>query len=1072
MNAPSIPTPIDHLAGYIGGGFDQWRGVAGGIEMPGWQPLRDHLSTLDVAGLNQTIATVTEAIADGDVTLEVAPGETPRQWRLSAMPTIVDPAAWSVLQTGLVDRVEILELVLDDLLGPRRLIRQGIVPPGVLWQNPIFNRAYVDLPAPGSASGRTGRRLDLSAFEVIRSGPQDWTVVGDRTRAPSGLGYLLENRIATSAALGSVMRQSGVRRLAGFFDNVRSHLRGIGQSDSPRVALLTPRSEMYRQFEDSFLSRYLGMTLVQGTDLAVRGDRLFMKTIGGLVPIDVLWRHINDRQCDPLTLNPRSIDGVPGLLRTIRHRRVAMANAIGSGLAQTPALMPYIDAAAEMLLGRPPLLPAHRSWWCGDPKSLQHVLANLNQMVIKPAFRTSRRPTAFAARMSRGDLDKLASEISRAPHRFVATTMPDYPTTPVFQNGHACPWRMVMKCFVLQNAEGAEMLPGGLVRLSPQKHELMFSAISGSLTQDCWVGNDATSGPTLSLLPGKGSVPAITRFGDELPSRVAEQLYWLARYTERAESIARLVRALLTRLGEGTTLADLPESRSIIRALAALGQIEPVYGAEGMDASMPGVDVAIAHSLVRPTQNDGLHRSLMAAFENARSVRDRLPIDAFRTLSRMVRQSKSVRTPEPSKPHRGGVLEEETFSPERVGKLIEMLNRLIEDCLSFVGMMSENFVRSGAWPFLQLGLGIERAAQTSELLLAMLVTDQGTGLSPSRPSLPRILEAVLESTDSLMTHRARYPGTMHMATTLDLIVTDRTNPRSIAFQLDRMEGLLGDLQTTDQGVPADIRWVRELSGRLQSTELISLAYPSGIDRPGVQISGEAFRRRQLVLVDLMTGLISDLPWLDRAIAGLHLLHTDVFVTGAGRLGVDDSLGRRPRWNRRSERYTRAVVDRHDPGGVQRQHARPRRGIDAPTRPHDVPLSHHASHRLSVSAGGRGLSKRSSHVAADDGSCDVSQQQNCHRSPSDLGRFVRRLFRQLGRVVLGRSDARDVGGDVRERRDGRSAVVFVRLGRRRRGVVFEGHRLAIGAGRPRRLGGRPSRRVCVSITEDCVVRRDA
>lgn len=964
-----MPISIDHFAHYRGlaGSVDQYVG-ADGRPGPQWGSLCDYLRTLDNDGLNRTIASVTESIRDSDVTMVEASGTNQRQWRLSAMPTIIDSANWATIQAGMVDRTEILELILDDLLGPRRLLREGIVPAGVLWQNPIFKRAYVDLPAPGSSSGKVGKRLDLSAFEIFRNGNGHWTVIGDRTRAPSGLGYLLENRIATAGVLGRVMRSTQTHRLAGFFDSLSTHLSGISNGvDSPRVAILTPRSELYRQFEDAYLSRYLGIILAQGTDLAVRGDRLFLKTIGGLVPIDVLWRHVNDRHCDPLSLNPRSIDGVPGLLRTIRHRRVSVANSIGSGLVQTPALFPYIDAAARFLVGRPPLLPSNPTWWCGDPQSLGYVLANLRSMVIKPAFRTSRRPTAFASQMSDERLAALTTEIKRTPHRYMAIAMPNFSTTPVFQNGKSCPWRMLMKCYTLQSGGKTEVLPGALVRLSPLDRELMFSAMSGSLTQDCWVQSEQTVEPSISLLPSKGTVPAITRFGDELPSRVAEQLYWLARYAERSESIARLLRTLLLRLDEGTELSDLPESRAMIRGLAALGQIEPMYGLEGMDRNMPEVDAAIVRSLIQPTKDDGLHRSLKAMLDAARTVRDRLPIDAYRILSRMVRMSESMRerpiekktsevpsnvastnvpppnvtppsVPSPNVPppsqnsagnlaaskrprqadlganppdHRGvnatsgetsggngndprGPLQElapdrsASLQPDRIGKLIEMLNRLIEDSLSFVGMMSENFVRSGAWPFLQLGCSIERAAQTSELLLATLVMDQTSGEAAPPDARAEIMEAVLETTDSLMTHRARYPGPIHLPTMLDLVVTDGTNPRSIAFQLRRIEDLLDDLSPPSQGdeIPADLRWVRELSKRLADTDLIRIAYPKGLDRPGVEMDDAGFKERQLILVDLMSGLNSDLVWLDRAIAGLHLLHTDVHVTGAGEISGD------------------------------------------------------------------------------------------------------------------------------------------------------------------------------------------
>ena len=905
-----------------------------GVSRPAWRSVLEHLGSLDDVGVNRMIASVTNAIRDDDVpangledssrganpsTRELNPNTPHRQWRLSAMPTVIGPEAWTSLETGLADRVETLEQILDDLLGPRHLIREGIVPAGVLWQNPIFHRALTELPPPRGRGDRRRRRLVLTAAEVVRidrSGAGDggsdsvgqWIVTGDRTRAPSGLGYVMENRIATGSVWSGPMRQAGTRRLANFYDALRTELSSLSDiSESPRVAILTPRSERYRQFEDAFLARYLGLTLAQGTDLAVRGDRLYLKTIGGLVPVDVLWRHINDRQCDPLSLAPRSIDGVPGLLRTIRSGRVAMANAMGSGLVQTPALFPYVVAAAKFLTGAEPRLPTMPTWWCGDPRSLDYVLEHLPRLVIKPAFRTSRTPTAFASEMDAAALSKLRDEIRRTPHRYVATEMPPFATTPVFQNGRVASWPMAMRCFTLSGSQH-RVMPGGLVRLAPRDRDLMFSAISGTLTQDLWVCGTTEDPATVSLLPAAKSIPAITRFGDELPSRVAEQFYWLARYIERAESIARLLRTSLVRVGESDGVGRLVEGRALFRALAALGQIEPGYGIDRLVAGLPDADSAIHRSIFNSGDDDGLHRSLDAALDAARSVRDRLPVDGYRTLVRLVRSSRGG-TGGAGGP---GVATSSAKSGGRTGgtaAAVHRLDRIIEDCLTLVGMIGENFVRSGAWPFLQMGQSIERAMQTSELLLAMLVTDQSTAAAPPPENLTSILEAVLEITDSQMIHRARYPGVTDLATVLDMVVTDDTNPRSIAFQIHRVDRLLRELAKEASGgsggndpiavhrgkpvadpggtAAADVRWVRSLSQRLAETELISMAYPDGMGRPGIRLDGEAFDRRQRLLVDLLAGFIGDLPWLDRAITGLYLLHTDVYVSSNTDGGTDD-----------------------------------------------------------------------------------------------------------------------------------------------------------------------------------------
>ncbi len=305
-----------------------------------------------------------------------------RPWKLSTVPLVLNAADSRALDSGLQQRVRVLEGVLADLLGSQRLIKERVLPAELLSANPTYHRAYHELPTTSP------NRLHLTATDLARNDDGTWWVTGDRTRAPSGLGFALENRIISGRVLPRLIRQNNVHRLAGFFVALQEHLNSIAprNRDNPRVAILTPGPQSYRYFEDAYLARYLGYTLVQGRDLAVRRGHLNLKTLGGLLPLEVLWRNISDQKCDPLELEPDSIEGVTGLLQTIRRGAIAVANDIGSSMAQMPALLPFLPAAARFLFNEELMLPTVATYWCGGEKERLYVLEHLDQFLIRPAF--------------------------------------------------------------------------------------------------------------------------------------------------------------------------------------------------------------------------------------------------------------------------------------------------------------------------------------------------------------------------------------------------------------------------------------------------------------------------------------------------------------------------------------------------------------------------------------------------------------------------------------------------------------------------------------------------------------
>ncbi|KAA5544675.1 circularly permuted type 2 ATP-grasp protein [Roseiconus nitratireducens] len=773
-----------------------------------------------------------------------------RPWQLSVIPFVMGSAEWNVLSDGLVQRTHLLERILVDLLGEQRLIREGVVPGELFWANPVFSRAYHGLEG-------TPQKLHVTATDLVRGVDGLWRVTGDRTRAPSGLGYLLENRIVMGRVLPKLIRRSNTRRLASFFESLREHLQSLAPQDrsNPRVALLAPPSGSYREFEDTYLARYLGLTLVRGSDLAIRGGCLHVKTLGGLLPIQVLWRHISDRRCDPLELDPASNQGVAGLLRCVRHGRVAVVNAIGSVLAQTPGLMPYLEQANQFFFGGSLQLPSLKSYWLGDPQQRAYVLDHLDSLVLRSAYTVSSQEPIDTTRLSQQERAEFLQRIEADPGQFLAQERLAYSSTPVWIGGQVKPQRVALRNFQLIRGDRVEVLPGALARVGNDEMELSRSPVSGQRTLDCWVTSDVPLGKHKSLLPSGRNAIKLRRIGDELPSRVAEHLYWLGRYVERAEGISRLMRTTLSRLsGEETTemAAELPR---LTYALASLGQIEPGYAVDSFVAGLPNLDQVLPASVLDPEQPRGLIRTMQSVMHNATAVRDRLSNDAYRILRRAFRELN-----QPASASGRAVSEGMGY-----GEAIERVGTLIVDLLAFAGVTSEGFVRTHSWQFLELGRRIERADQTCDLLLTMLC--------PATENGKAICEAALEITDSLMTYRSRYLNLVRLAPVVDLIVTDDTNPRSVLYQLDRISDVIEKLPAVEGPVRLDAieRIVLDMQYQVKLADPYQLCQTS--DDGTLEQLGK-----------LLRGIAGRLPELSDAISAHYLIHTAATqqLTGTGR----------------------------------------------------------------------------------------------------------------------------------------------------------------------------------------------
>jgi uncharacterized circularly permuted ATP-grasp superfamily protein/uncharacterized alpha-E superfamily protein len=759
-----------------------------GLPRPHWRQLVDLLASWQPEELSRRWEQARRQIHDNGVTYNVHEDRTDEQrpWVLDPIPLVVAADDWARLEVGLNQRARVLDALLADLYGPQQLLREGILPPELVLAHPGFLRPCHGMTLPG------GRWLHLYAAIVARDPLGRWLVLGDRTGVPHGLGYALENRLVVSRMLPSVFQECRVERLAPFFMSLRSMLRTLAPNrDQPRIALQSPGPSAATYFEDAYLARYLGYPLVEGGDLAARDGRVSLKTLGGLVPMDVLLRRVPDRECDPLELDGGALAGTPGLVNAVREGRLAMASALGASLAESPALQEFLPAVSRRLLGEDLLLESPRSWWCGRPENLARVLASLETMVIEPAAPGRGVKRIVPAALDMAARERLAERIAARPADWVGRAIAVRSLAPCWNGSAIVPGSVALRCFAVASPEGYASMRGGLARVayggSPPLAEDSISAGQGS--KDIWV---LAVGPVqqVSLLPPRGQPLRLRRSGNDLPSRVADHLFWLGRHVERAESMSRLLRTVASRVtGEG----NLESAAAVARLLGSTCD-PPGPRAEWLEsgrAATPGEMADEIRSLAfddaRPAS---LAASLAAMWRMASVVRDRISIDSWRILARIHRGTLRSAGRPSGRAAEGARRRSVLLGVAQVGDLLPVFDSLILDLSAFAGLGNESMTRGPGWLFLDMGRRVERAWQAITLHRETLVTapitpvgDDGPSGSADDATSQRLHDMLLEIADSAMTYRNRYLGAFDAGAIIDLLVIDQTNPRSLAFQL-------------------------------------------------------------------------------------------------------------------------------------------------------------------------------------------------------------------------------------------------------------------------------------------------
>ena len=779
------------------GRFDEML-VAAGVPRPHWNTFLRALSTRQGSEIGDTLALMEREIRENGITYNVYadPKGADRPWEVDPLPLLIPPDEWAQIEAGIAQRADLLNRVLADIYGPQTLLTSGAIPAPVIFGHSGFLRPVQGLRPPG------GVHLFQYAADLARSSDGRWWVVSDRTQAPAGAGYALENRLVVSRVFPQMFADLNVQHLASFFAALRDSLLywapkpSAGDGDSaPRVVLLTPGPYNETFFEHALLSRYLGFPLVEGNDLTVRDGCVFMKTVEGLKRVHAILRRQDDDYCDPLELRSDSALGIAGLTDCARRGNVLLGNALGSGVLESGALLGYLPKLSEQLLGEPLKLPSVATWWLGEPAAFEDAWKRLDTLLIKPLERSSREPALFGADLSTDERVLLRARVAARPQRFVAQEWVHVSQAPVVERTGAAsapisaataavagtrtdrPDRRVggqrgvretltartvgLRVFAVATPDGYRVMPGGLTRVAGDDDSRVIAMQRGGRSKDTWVMSDAPVNASFSLLSSTVKAQDLVDSTVNLPSRAAENLYWYGRYCERTDGAVRTLRTAISGVVDHVA-PRAPGTAPVLVLALNLGLL-----LDKSDLLKPALlNAALLRAATHPdgALSQRLHQLARTAF----NLRDRMSADNWRTLNRLAADP---------------VFQRGRSASTRLPQALVWLDRAVGSMMTLSGFALDGMTRNAGWRFLSIGRRVERL---SHLCMTLKVA--------THDGREHGLDWLLDICDSTGSYRARYMVAPEWLPVLDMLMRDPTNPRSLSFQVKGLADYVSKLE--------------------------------------------------------------------------------------------------------------------------------------------------------------------------------------------------------------------------------------------------------------------------------------
>lgn len=714
-----------------------------------WRPLIDRLSAdPSPDAVRRSLELTRRLVVENGVTYNVYadPQGADRPWALDPLPFVVPAAEWRTIEAGVAQRAKLLNALLADLYGPQRLLAEGHVPAELAFGHPNYLWPCHGLEPPD------GTWLHVYAADLARAPDGRWWLLADRTQTPSGAGYALENREILEQVHPEAIADMNVRRVRGFFGGLRAALLAATGEEEPLAVILTPGPYNETYFEHAYLARQLGVPLVEGSDLTVRGDTVFLKTLGGLRRVHSILRRLDDDYCDPLELRSDSALGVPGLLGALRARSVMVANALGTGVLESAAWLGFLPPIAERLIGEQLLLPEVATWWLGEKPALEYVLANLDRLVIKPAYPNQRFEPMFGREFQGAEREALIARLRNRPYAYVAQEHVRLSQAPVWKSAASSELvtrALTIRVYAVNTPDGVRVLPGGLARIAGESVDVVSTQRGGG-AKDVWVIADGAHDTADS------GVTQLREWAharqDYIPARLVENLYWLGRYAVRCENTVRL---LLRTLAARSDARVFPHARRICGALEAITEDGDVLEA------------------LRISGARGLHADVKHLAWCASQVRNRLSARYWRGVVSLQRQMQEAAVTR--------------------GSSREVYERLLQALAALTGFSEEDMVHDEGWRVMRLGRRIERLQFVAGILAQQLDSELATR--------PETIEWLLEVCDSSSIYRARFAGLPRLSQCSGLLLYDEGHPVALSFCRRSIERDLEDLARSLGGEP-------------------------------------------------------------------------------------------------------------------------------------------------------------------------------------------------------------------------------------------------------------------------------
>jgi uncharacterized circularly permuted ATP-grasp superfamily protein/uncharacterized alpha-E superfamily protein len=692
-----------------------------------------------------------------------------RPLQLDPIPYVIDTNEWTHIEAGLIQRAELFNFILKDIYGPRTLVKNGLLPAELVFAHQGFLRACAGL------NGNHAHRLIYYAVDLARSDDGQIWILSDRTQSPTGAGYALENRMVMRRIFPNLFRDSQVQRLAGFFRSFRNELLTLSPGSKPtRTVLLTCGTQAENYFEHSYLANYLGVTLAQGDDLTVRNGKVWLKSLDGLKKVDVIIRRIEDHLCDPLELNHASCQGVPGLLESVRSGQVTLANPFGSSILENPALQAYLPEICRSVMGQELILPGINTWWCGEKTALDYVVNNFNDLIIKPISKQQNIDSFMPSELSPKLREQMLSRLLAQPHLYAAQTRIQYATTPTLVDGHFQASPTIQRTFITARDNNYVVMPGGMSVVVSNPNCWNSDNDATLISKDIWIlGAEPERLDTLW-----NNIEPADDFSEtgSLPSRAAENFFWLGRLAERAESFIRLFRSILLKIDE------IAEYNNDTDKDCLNGLIESLFQLSGIPIKDTPFDngtsqINLEHELLKillePNNVGSLYGFISNMISSAYNIRDLISPDTWRVFSKLE-----------------DVLENwQNHAPSTLSETSDELDELIIHLAAFSGLIVESTTVDQGWLFLNIGRRLERAINLTLLIQTSLYKPQSESIEYA------LLQSLLMSTESIMTYHRRHRSNLNIHHVLEMLLMDKANPRSLIYQFEHLKQTVCDLPT-------------------------------------------------------------------------------------------------------------------------------------------------------------------------------------------------------------------------------------------------------------------------------------